>query len=113
MQQQLELRVAKARADVGIERAADATEAETPGWCEQACEALRAFATANPRIWTIELARQAFEKSLPPCHDLRSWGRVVRMAAARGFIERVPGRYFPAVSSNGSPKPVWKKGPKA
>lgn len=104
---------AHARAEFGIERSAASADNATPGWCEQACEQLRQFAEGQGGMWTIELARMAIEKKLPPPTDLRAWGQVVRMAATRGFIERVPGWAFPAASSNGSPKPVWKRGPKA
>lgn len=104
---------ARARAEFGIERSATSAENATPGWCEKACEELRRFAAGQGGMWTIELARLAIESKLPSPSDLRAWGRVVRMAAARGFIERVPGWAFPAASSNGSPKPVWKRGAKA
>lgn len=104
---------AKARADFGIERAANATENQHDGWCERAVDELRRFALGQSGMFTIELARLAFESKLPPPNDLRSWGQVTRMAVSRGFIERVPGMYFAAASSNGSEKPCYRRGTKA
>lgn len=104
---------ARAAADVAVERAGDAADRKVAGWCELACEALRQFARNQSGMWTIELARLSFEKSLPAPSDRRAWGKVVRMADSRGFIERVPGQFFAAASSHGSAKPVWKKGPQA
>jgi hypothetical protein len=107
------LPAARERAGVGIERVADATEKRIAGWCEMACEKLRAFARTQGGVFTIELARMAFEKDLPEPCDLRAWGAVTRMATSRGFIERVKGQYFPAASSNGSDKPVYRAGVRA
>lgn len=104
---------ARKRADEGIQQAADATERRVEGWCEMACEKLREFARGQSLPFTIELARGHFEKTLPEPHDLRSWGQVTRMATARGFIEKMHGQYFAAASSNGSPKPVYRRGPQA
>jgi hypothetical protein len=104
---------ARDRAEVGIQRAADATERETPGWCELACEKLRQFAVGHEGLFTIETARGAFEHTIDTPHDLRSWGVVTRMATRRAFIEQVAGTYIPAASSNGSPKAAYRRGPKA
>jgi hypothetical protein len=104
------LPAARARAEVGIQRVADATERTEAGWCEKATERLREFAHDQGGVFTIELARLAFEKQLPPPTDLRIWGAVTRMATNRGYIERVEGQYFPAASSNTSPKPVYRRG---
>lgn len=107
------LPAARAKADVGIQRVVDATERTEPDWCEAACERLRSFARDQGGVFTIELARLAFEKQLPPPSDLRIWGAVTRMATNRGYIERIEGQYFPAASSNTSPKPVYRRGAKA
>lgn len=104
---------ARARADVGIQRAADATERTEAGWCEKATERMREFARAQAGVFTIELARLAFAKDLTPPADLRTWGNVTRLAVSRGYIERVHGEFFSAASSNGSPKPVYRRGPHA
>lgn len=110
--QRAALEAGRQRGEVGITRAADRTEQDTAGWCEQACEKVRMFANAQGGLFTIEHARFAVGKDLPPPHDLRSWGQVTRMCKARGFIEQTKTR-FPAASSNGSEKPTYRKGPKA
>jgi hypothetical protein len=107
------LPVVRAKADAGIERVADATERRIEGWCEMACEKLREFARGQSGHFTCELARCAFQSSIPAPHDLRAWGKVSRMAMQRGYIEKVPGQFFAAASSNGSPKPVYRRGPNA
>lgn len=107
------LPAARAKADVAIQRVADATERSEPGWCETACERLREFARAQSGVFTVELARMAFAKDLPAPGDLRAWGQVTRMATSRGYIDRVHGEFFSAASSNGSPKPVYRRGPNA
>lgn len=104
---------ARARADAGIERAADATEKRVEGWCDMACEKLREFARTQSGLFTCELARGAFQATIPAPHDLRAWGKVSRMAMSRGYIEKVPGQFFAAASSNGSPKPVYRRGANA
>jgi hypothetical protein len=50
---------------------------------------------------------------LPKPTDGRAWGVVTRMAVAADYIERVKGVMFPAASSNGSEKPVYRRGGKA
>jgi hypothetical protein len=104
---------ARARADYGIERATTSAENANDGWCERACEELRKYARQHGAMFTVELARMAFESKLPVPPDLRAWGQVTRMAVTRGFIARCEGLFYPAASSNGSPKPVYHAGPKA
>lgn len=41
----------------------------------------------------------------PP--DTRAWGAVFHAASRKGLIVKT-GEYRAAVTSNGSPKPVWK-----
>lgn len=106
---------AKARADDAITRVADKAERERPGWCEDATQALRTFAKRQGGVFTIEHARLAIlaAKLIDKPHDGRAWGKATRMAVTAGYIERVKGQSFPAASSNGSPKPVYRKGAKA
>lgn len=104
---------ARARRDVGIERAADATEVRNPGWCEKAVARLREFAKHQGGVFIVEHARAVLRQELPPPNDERTWGKVTRMAVERGYIEPVKGQFFPAASSNASPKQVYRKGPKA
>lgn len=106
---------ARARGDVGMQRVADKAESERPGWCEDAAEALRVFAKAQGGVFTVELARLALlqSKAIDKPHDGRAFGKATQMALARGYIERVKGQFFPSASSNGSPKPVYRRGGKA
>jgi hypothetical protein len=62
----------------------------------------------------MEICRGVIElqKSVPAPPDLRAWGAATLAAARAGFIERT-NTYHPAVSSNGSPKPCYRRGPKA
>lgn len=107
------LAAGKARGEVGMARVAERAEKASPGWCDLACGRVRALMREQSGMLTMELIRLQVEKHLPPATDKRAWGVVTRMAAARGYIERVPNAYFPAASSNASPKPLWKRGPKA
>lgn len=107
------MQAARVRANAGIQRAAEAAERLTPNWTEIACDAVRAWVRERSSVFTMEHARLAVEKSIEPPSDLRAWGHVTRMAVKRGYIEQVPGSYFRAASSNGSPKPVYRKGEKA
>lgn len=104
---------ATARRELGMSRVAEKVEREHPGWCESACEALRRLAKANVGMFTIEHARLVLASELPKIHDERAWGKVTTMALDRGFIERVKNTYFPAASSNGAVKAVYRKGPLA
>lgn len=117
--EQLSLELAHRRADTGIERAADRAERASPGWIDQAAEKLR---DAMLLLHNTRLAEQATIETLrtwavmgglqaPP--DARAWGHVTRLAVRLGYLERIPGAYAPAASSNGSPKPLYRKGPNA
>lgn len=99
-----------AKAAAGIARAAQATERNVPGWCDKAVERLRAFAAAQDGMFTIELARAAISADMPPPNDLRTWGAVTRMARQRLYIEAVHNAQAPAESSNGSLKPLYRRG---
>ena len=101
---------ARDRADTGIERAASKAERVIPGWCALACDGVRRFAAHQHGWFTMEQARLVLEAELPEPPDARSWGQVTRMAKARKYIEVVKGQFSPAASSNGSPKPVYRRG---
>ena len=106
------LEAAHARAEAGAERAARSANAVCEGWLALALERVRAFAAANPGVFTVEMMRQVLtEVPVPP--DLRAWGRVTQDAIRLGYIERVPKVVIPAASSNGSVKPAWRRGAKA
>lgn len=116
--QQLNLELANMRADLGVERAARKAERIGGDWIERALREVGFFARGVPADaaeFTIEEAR-AFAEALQPrpsSVDGRVWGHITREACARGLIERVPGKFKAAASSNGSPKAVYRRGPKA
>jgi hypothetical protein len=107
--------LAKAAADLGIERSAARAEKCDPGWVDRAAEYIRADAAwaEEGALLTIEQLRggASFFIGAPP--DGRAWGAVTRRAIKLGYIEKVPGAFAPANSSNGSPKPLYRKGPNA
>jgi hypothetical protein len=84
-----------------------------PGWSDRALQALQRFARNQHAVFTIEMARSVIAAEVSQPHDLRAWGSITSKAVAAGFIQRVPGRTAPAASSNGSPKPLYRRGPKA
>lgn len=104
-------RAAKVRASDAMERVSDAVEAESPGWSAKALDAVKRFAAAQAGLFTTEAMRGVIESELPPTNRLRVWGPITKTARAKGYIEQVKGAYAPAASSNGSPKPLYKRGP--
>ena len=99
------------KAEAGIQRAADRAERLDEGWICAAAEDLRRFfAGRHGARATIDQARRHC-RPVPDGADGRAWGCVTRRAQRLGYIERVPGVYAPADSSNGSPKPVYQGGP--
>lgn len=109
-----EVKRARAKGHAMGDLAAEKTEREVdPEWTEKAVAGVRKFARYQGGVFTIEMARGVLQAELPEPTDLRAWGRVTRMARDREFIEPVRGSYFPATSSNGSPKQVYRRGPKA
>lgn len=111
--------VARARGDVGVERAATSAERLAPGWVDRAADVLRIGACmldAQGTLFaefTVERIRSMTGNAVPKPPDERAWGAATRVATSRGYIERIPGRFSAAASSNGSPKPMYRKGPKA
>lgn len=106
------LQAASARAEQGMDRAARKAEHINAGWCGVALEALRHFAAQQAGFWTIEMARSVLEAKLEPPSDGRAWGRVTRDAIRAGHIVKTD-KTAPAASSNGAPKPMFKRGAKA
>ena len=111
--------VARARGDLGIERSAANADRLTAGWVDQAANVLRIGACmleaqgALFSEFTIERIRAMTGNAVPKPPDERAWGAATRVATSRGYIERIPGKFAAAASSNGSPKPMYRKGPKA
>lgn len=120
MNTQLQIDFAKARADVGIERSAARADRVLPGWTDRAAEAVRESLGTGGMGWlllcnefTIEELRETIKHNSTPLDeppDARAWGHVTRRAVKLGYIERVQGKFGVAASSNGAPKPLYRKG---
>lgn len=112
---QAALDAAGQRAQLGMSRAELGVEALHPGWCLLAVDAVRRAAKQQAGVFSFEALRLVIEQqgglARPP--ELRVWGVICRRAAKAGFIELVPGKSARALSSNGAPKPAWKRGSKA
>lgn len=106
---------AKRRGELGRSRAEMRVEALHPGWCLLAVDAVRRAARAQAGKFSFEALRLVIEEQgeLPKPPELRVWGVISRRAAEAGYIERVPGATVTAASSNGAPKPAWRRGKKA
>lgn len=103
------MRDAKLRAERGMNQAESSAERSAPGWCAAAVEAIRRFASANAGVFSVEQMRSVIEAELPSISDRRAWGKATVMAVKANVIERVPRVYLPAASSNGAPKPAWRR----
>lgn len=103
---------AASRADTGIAQAAGKVDRLDAGWIDAATNQVRAFACRAGKAFTIESARASCTPP-PEGADQRVWGAVTRRAVKSGFIERIPGKFAAAASSNGSPKPMYQPGPNA
>lgn len=97
---------------IGMQRAAERAEREQPGWEELAIEAVRQCVLAMPAgtEFIIENVRARLDGILPPPTELRAWGSATRALRRLNIIERVPGKVAPAMSSNGTEKPVYRRG---
>jgi hypothetical protein len=110
----LDFTAAKTRGDLGAERAAGKAERVAPGWIARTVEAVRYLAKIRPADapFTIEQVRVTLGSTVPEPPDGRAWGHVTRRAVALAIIEPTGG-YAPAASSNGSPKRLYRRGPRA
>ena len=102
--------LARQRREAGISKAARRAERLNAGWCGMALEHLRRFACSQVGVWTIEQVRAVLESQLPAPTDARAWGRVCVDAIRLGYIEKAPGVFLPAASSNAAPKQGWRRG---
>ncbi|MCA0214757.1 MAG: hypothetical protein LCH79_16460 [Proteobacteria bacterium] len=102
---------ARDRGALGMERAAARADRKNPGWTEQAADKLLAQVQTIPhkQEFTIEAVRLVIEPDLPPPPDKRAWGQVTQAALRRLWILKT-GHFAPALSSNGSPKPLYVRG---
>lgn len=108
MQTTMNFNAAKAARDKG-HAAGDACARKAGSeWVENAITSVRWYAGFTwPKDFTMEELRTSLIfLDAPP--DARAWGSVTRQAVARGIIVRTGG-YRAAVSSNGSPKPLYRK----
>lgn len=90
--------------ETGMHQAADHAERVEPGWADGAFAALCDFVRDNAAPFTIEEMRARVLVASPT--DERAWGGVVMRASRAGVIVRAG--FAPAVSSHGSPKPLWR-----
>lgn len=108
--------LARSRGHAGAALAAEKAERVVdPEWTDKAVDAIREFARNHgDLLWTMEMCRGVIElqKLVPEPTDRRAWGAATLVAVRRGYIERTR-TYHPAVSSHGSDKPCYRKGPKA
>lgn len=106
---QAAMAAAKERAALGMSRAARRAARVSIGYVEVALQAVKRYAASNPGEWTTEQMRSVLEPDLPPVPEARVWGYIVVQAIKAGYMERVPRKFAPAASSNGCPKPLWKR----
>jgi hypothetical protein len=100
---------ARERAQDGIERAVEHADRVSPGWSDLALFHLQRDVRHRAAPFTIEKVRLDIAPLLPEPTDGRAWGAVTQAAIRRGVIVRT-GQFAPAVSSNGSPKPLYRAG---
>lgn len=91
--------------------AADRAERIESDWIQIAVNGIRAFARRANKPFTIEQARQHCIAT-PGGADARAWGSITVQAVRAGYIEKT-GRFEAARSSNGSLKPLYRRGRKA
>jgi hypothetical protein len=104
--QMMQMEIALDRGHSAARAAADKAEKVDPGWTDIAARQVLSFALRTPYPFTIEQARRECMET-PEGADARSWGHVTRLAVRMGWIEPTGG-YAPAVSSNGSPKRLYR-----
>lgn len=109
MQTTMQFAAAKAARDKGHAAGDAAARKAGSEWVEDTLStlALKVRFYDHDTEFTMEEARNTLGSFLP-VHDRRAWGPVTRQAVARGIIVRTGG-YRAAVSSNGSPKPLYRK----
>jgi hypothetical protein len=99
------------RGEVGLMRAAEKAERIAADWMDSALGAVLVFSIGHvDKPFTMEAARVVVERLFPRPEgvDGRVWGHITRRAIKCGYIERVPGMFAQAASSNGSPKPCYR-----
>lgn len=101
-------RTARARRDVGINRAGDHADREHAQWRDTAAKLVLVYAEQQgSKPFLIEdAASYAYAHGLPRAREPRAWGSVVQLAKRRGYI--VGAGYAAARTSNCSPKCAWR-----
>lgn len=111
-QTELPLKVAQKRGALAAQACADAAERRNPGWVEAAYSFLCAYAQVRgDRPFTTEDARLSSENVVPVAPDARAWGSIAQRLKREGKI--VACGFRGVVSSNGSPKVLWKLNPQS
>jgi hypothetical protein len=107
----LSLEQARDRGAAGMVRSAERNERKNAGWPTLALQAVVTWVRAQPpkAEFTMEDCRIAIEDDLAAPTDRRAWGAVTQTAIRAMYIERTGG-FAPAVSSNASPKPLYRRG---
>ena len=107
---QMTLELAVTRGKRGMQRAADHADDTAPGWTDRAYAALESYVDGRlvTETFTIEQAREVAGLLVDEPPDGRAWGAVTQRAIRAGLIEWT-GDFARAASSNGSPKPVYRK----
>lgn len=107
---QLTLDLARDRGTAAGQACVDKADRTAPGWSERAYDAIRHFAAGQAGAFTIEMLREVVAAEIDPPHDLRAWGPITKKAMRKDVIQLVRGATAPAASSNGSPKPLYRRG---
>jgi hypothetical protein len=97
---------ARARRDLGIERAATHANQVVAAWVDMAVDSLRVYSRTHEEFLTEDVREIAYALGLPQPPDGRAWGQVMRRGQREGVVERCG--YAPAHSSNCSPKVKWR-----
>lgn len=105
MQRELDFTAARARRDIGIERAARHATRIDPEWLEKAFAFVRQYAENHDRFLTEDI-RAASRGVVPVTENEKAWGAVMQRAARAGVL--APAGYAPAKTSNCSPKVLWR-----
>ena len=103
------VQVAETRRDKGIQRGLTHAEQERLGWKLLALQALGRFLGERGDIpFLAEVFRiYARKNHVPDPPDARAWGAVMTAAKKEGMVESCG--YAPALTSNLSPKVLWKR----
>jgi hypothetical protein len=101
----LDFTAARARRDVGMQRAVDHADRVTDGWREIAISHVDDYARKHAVFLAEDVIADADGK-VPEPPSRKAWGAVMQRAAREGTIEKAG--YAPARTSNCSPKVLWR-----